>query len=256
MDVRARARDDSAAADAQRARGVEALGVSGARLRQDRFPPVCSARRSSGARSRCRRRIRGASSSSATPVAGSRRRTTCSRRATTPRNGRSPPSPPLRPPPRRISSSTSATTTIARTSARRETRDAPEVRGAMAGTRGRPTSSRPGSRCSRRRRGSSFAAITNRAIAPARAGGDSSIRVRLRPRRNCNAAADDAIGDYSEPYAVPLGSGRDADTQFIVFDSSLVGVAPLPADDPMHVRYRAQFERRSRSPRGGRTRSS
>ena len=60
---------------------------------------------------------------------------------------------------------------------------------------------------------------------------------------NCDAAADDAIGDYSEPYAVPLGTGRDADTQFIVFDSSLVGVAPLPASDPMHVRYRAQFER-------------
>ena len=28
-----------------------------------------------------------------------------------------------------------------------------------------------------------------------------------------------------------------------MFDSSLVGVLPLPADDPMHVQYRAQFER-------------
>jgi hypothetical protein len=65
----------------------------------------------------------------------------------------------------------------------------------------------------------------------------------LAPHRDCNVAADDGIGDYSEPYAVPLGSGGDADTQFIVFDSSLVGVAPLPAGDPMHVRYRAQFER-------------
>jgi hypothetical protein len=62
-------------------------------------------------------------------------------------------------------------------------------------------------------------------------------------RQDCNDAADDGIGDYSEPYAVPLGSPRDADTQFIVFDSSLVGVAPLPADNPMHVAYRAQFER-------------
>jgi Calcineurin-like phosphoesterase len=65
----------------------------------------------------------------------------------------------------------------------------------------------------------------------------------LAPHQDCNVAADDGIGDYSEPYAVPLGSGVDADTQFIVFDSSLVGVAPLPASDPMHVRYRAQFER-------------
>ena len=65
----------------------------------------------------------------------------------------------------------------------------------------------------------------------------------LSPHRDCNAPAADDIGDYSEPYAVPLGSGADADTQFIVFDSSLVGVAPLAATDPMHIRYRAQFER-------------
>jgi hypothetical protein len=37
-------------------------------------------------------------------------------------------------------------------------------------------------------------------------------------------------------------AGRDADTQFIVFDSSLVGVMPLAASDPMHIKYRAQFE--------------
>ena len=65
----------------------------------------------------------------------------------------------------------------------------------------------------------------------------------LAPRQDCNAAADDASGDYSEPYAVPLGSAADANTQFIVFDSSLAGVAPLPASDPMHVVYRAQLER-------------
>jgi len=62
-------------------------------------------------------------------------------------------------------------------------------------------------------------------------------------RQNCDLAADDSVGDYSEPYAVPLGSGRDADTQFIVFDSSVVGVLPLSASDPMYIRYRAQFER-------------
>jgi hypothetical protein len=65
----------------------------------------------------------------------------------------------------------------------------------------------------------------------------------LAPGQDCNAAADDASGDYSEPYAVPLGSAAAADTQFIVFDSSLVGVAPLPPDNPMHIRYRRQLER-------------
>jgi hypothetical protein len=65
----------------------------------------------------------------------------------------------------------------------------------------------------------------------------------LSPGQDCNAAADDASGDYSEPYAVPFGSAAAAYTQFIVFDSSLVGVAPLRPDDPMHVRYRGQLER-------------
>ncbi|HVN36216.1 MAG TPA: metallophosphoesterase [Casimicrobiaceae bacterium] len=64
----------------------------------------------------------------------------------------------------------------------------------------------------------------------------------LAPHRDCNVAADDSTGDYSEPYAVPFGSGPDVDMQFIVFDSSLVGVAPLKATDPMYIRYRAQFE--------------
>src|SRR5207248_1169162 len=54
---------------------------------------------------------------------------------------------------------------------------------------------------------------------------------------------NDAIGDYSEPYAVPLGAGASTDAQFIVFDSSLVGIAPLAASDPMFVTYRAQLER-------------
>jgi hypothetical protein len=65
----------------------------------------------------------------------------------------------------------------------------------------------------------------------------------LAPRRNCDLGADDGIGDHSEPYAVPLGSGADADTQFIVFDSSIVGVLPLAATDPTYIDFRAQFER-------------
>ena len=65
----------------------------------------------------------------------------------------------------------------------------------------------------------------------------------MAPRQNCDLAADDSVGDYSEPYAVPLGSGPGADTQFIVFDSSVVGVLPLAASDPTYVTYRAQLER-------------
>ena len=60
-------------------------------------------------------------------------------------------------------------------------------------------------------------------------------------KQDCNDAADDTIGDFSEPYAVPLG--RSADAQFIVFDSSRVGVNALRPDDPMYVTYRAQLER-------------
>lgn len=65
----------------------------------------------------------------------------------------------------------------------------------------------------------------------------------LATRRDCNDAADDPIGDYSEPYAVPLGTDAAADTQFVVFDSSLVGIRRLAPTDLMHVTYRAQLER-------------
>ena len=58
-----------------------------------------------------------------------------------------------------------------------------------------------------------------------------------RRERDCNDPADDAIGDFSEPYAVPIA----ADTQFLVFDSSKVGVDPLPATDPMYRTYTAQM---------------
>lgn len=62
----------------------------------------------------------------------------------------------------------------------------------------------------------------------------------VAPRQTCNEAADDDIGNYSAPYAVPLGRG--ADTQFLVFDSSWVGVTPIPPTDLMYRNYRAQFE--------------
>jgi hypothetical protein len=63
------------------------------------------------------------------------------------------------------------------------------------------------------------------------------------PRRDCNLAADDAIGDYSEPYSVPVGSAADADSQFVVFDSSLVRIAPLKPTESMYQNYRVQYER-------------
>jgi hypothetical protein len=63
------------------------------------------------------------------------------------------------------------------------------------------------------------------------------------PHQDCVDPADDTIGDYSEPYAVSLGTGADADTQFLVFDSSRVGIEPLQPDQFMYRTYRAQFER-------------
>jgi len=70
----------------------------------------------------------------------------------------------------------------------------------------------------------------------------------LVARRDCNNPADDAIGDFSDPYAVPLGS----DARWIVFDSSKVGVAPLSPGDALYATYGTQLrmaiELASRSP--------
>src|SRR5450432_1305357 len=54
--------------------------------------------------------------------------------------------------------------------------------------------------------------------------------------RDCNDAVNDSIGDFSDPYAIPFA----ADAQFIVFDSSKVGVAPLAPADLMYRIYMAQ----------------
>ena len=62
----------------------------------------------------------------------------------------------------------------------------------------------------------------------------------FRPRlagRDCNRASDDAQGDYSDPYAVPISG----DTQILVFDSSRVGARPLISSDPMYRNYAAEF---------------
>ncbi|MGZ5198896.1 MAG: metallophosphoesterase [Telluria sp.] len=55
----------------------------------------------------------------------------------------------------------------------------------------------------------------------------------LRPRGNCDDPADDAIGDYSDPYAVPIGQGG----QMIVFDSANTSYKGFPPGDPRRVAY-------------------
>ncbi len=230
--------DDPAAADAQRTGGVETVRIPGARLREGDSGVRHAEPSSPDACFRCRRRTRSGSSWWATPAVGCSPRSGSSRRATTPRSGRSRRSPARRRTRAPISSFTSVTITTARTRARVATPDARAARGATAGMRGRPICSPLRKNCSPPRHGSSCAATTSRAVAPGRAGGDSSIRARYLPDRTATRPRTMRVGDYSEPYAVPLGSAADADTQFIVFDSSLVGVLPLPPSDAMHVRYR------------------
>lgn len=60
----------------------------------------------------------------------------------------------------------------------------------------------------------------------------------LVPGRDCNLEADDMAGDYSAPYAVPLGG----DAQLIVFDSSRVPGKPLSGNDPAYQIYTDQFK--------------
>jgi hypothetical protein len=61
----------------------------------------------------------------------------------------------------------------------------------------------------------------------------------LERGRDCDAASDDAIGDVSEPYAVPLGGGWQA----LVFDSASVGNAPIAPDGALFRTYRQQMQR-------------
>jgi len=57
--------------------------------------------------------------------------------------------------------------------------------------------------------------------------------------RDCNDPAHDDVGDYSDPYGMPLGEG----TQLIVYDSSNVPGDPIPADDPRAARYRDTYQK-------------
>jgi hypothetical protein len=57
------------------------------------------------------------------------------------------------------------------------------------------------------------------------------------PEQSCDRAADDDVGNFSAPFAVPLG--RDA--QLILFDSSDTSAAPLAPGDVRAARYRDDY---------------
>lgn len=59
----------------------------------------------------------------------------------------------------------------------------------------------------------------------------------LLPGRDCNATADDAVGDYSEPYAVPLGQ----DTQLLVLDTAATSWRGLKPDTLGYRRYQQAY---------------
>ncbi len=55
--------------------------------------------------------------------------------------------------------------------------------------------------------------------------------------RDCNLAADDDIGDYSDAYAIPLGG----DAQLIMLDTANTTGKPIPVGDPREAKYRAMY---------------
>lgn len=59
----------------------------------------------------------------------------------------------------------------------------------------------------------------------------------LQAGRDCNDEKNDAIGNYAEPYAVPLGD----DAQLLVVDSSAAPNQALSKDDPAFAKYSAQY---------------
>ena len=59
----------------------------------------------------------------------------------------------------------------------------------------------------------------------------------LVPGHDCNNPADDKIGDYSDPYAVPLGGGA----QLIMLDSSNTSASAIPPDDYAAAQYRDMY---------------
>ncbi|MEO7581217.1 MAG: metallophosphoesterase, partial [Massilia sp.] len=61
----------------------------------------------------------------------------------------------------------------------------------------------------------------------------------LRPELSCNDAANDQLGDYSEPYAVPLGDGA----QLIVIDTSNTTYKGLAPNDIRMAKFADMYRK-------------
>ncbi|MFZ6654696.1 metallophosphoesterase family protein [Undibacterium sp. TJN19] len=64
----------------------------------------------------------------------------------------------------------------------------------------------------------------------------------LQKGRDCNLEQDDLRGDYSEPYAVPLGKMGSEQAQLIIFDSAKVPNKVLAKTDAAYAIYMDQFK--------------
>ncbi|BBB70141.1 phosphatase [Undibacterium sp. YM2] len=64
----------------------------------------------------------------------------------------------------------------------------------------------------------------------------------LKRGRDCVDESDDMRGDYSDPYAVPLGRIGSEQAQLIIFDSAKVPIKPLAKTDAAYKLYMEQFK--------------
>ncbi|PXX45256.1 metallophosphoesterase [Undibacterium pigrum] len=64
----------------------------------------------------------------------------------------------------------------------------------------------------------------------------------LKRGRDCVDESDDLRGDYSDPYAVPLGRVGSEQAQLIIFDSAKVPIKPLAKTDAAYQLYMEQFK--------------
>ncbi|WP_374943108.1 metallophosphoesterase [Sphingomonas sp.] len=70
----------------------------------------------------------------------------------------------------------------------------------------------------------------------------------IQPGRDCIQPADDATGDWSPPYAVPLGGGA----QVVVMDLSIADTKAIRPDDPRYAQLVATHDSLARLARGAR----
>ncbi|MFZ6676877.1 metallophosphoesterase [Undibacterium sp. Tian12W] len=64
----------------------------------------------------------------------------------------------------------------------------------------------------------------------------------LKRERDCVDESNDLRGDYSDPYAVPLGRVGSEQAQLIIFDSAKVPIKPLAKTDAAYKLYMEQFK--------------